>query len=156
MNAEQKHSTANIQRSKHNEHNRVNDKPKYDLEERLLVFGSRIVRLTEQLPRTRAGNHIASQLLRCGTSPLSNHGEATAAESPDDFIHKLSVCLKELKETRRWIHLIQIVPLIKQPHRLDPLLEETEALIKIFAASIRTARRNRDRKRVDDTETIEC
>lgn len=80
--------------------------PKYDLEERLLVYASRIVRLTDALPRTRAGAHVADQLLRSGTSPLSNHGEAQAAESVDDFIHKLSIGLKELKETRRWLRLI--------------------------------------------------
>jgi len=61
----------------------------YDLEERLLEYAANIIRLVERLTGTRAGNHIAGQLLRCGTSPLSNHGEAQAAESRNDFIDKL-------------------------------------------------------------------
>src|SRR5712671_574020 len=116
----------------------------YDLEDRLLEYAANIIRLVERLPRTRAGNHLAGQLLRCGTSPLPNHGEAQAAESRNDFIHKFSICLKELKESRRWLRLAKRVPLIKPPTEFDPLLEETEALIKIFATSIRTAQRNAD------------
>ena len=116
----------------------------YNLEERLLDYAANIIRLVERLPGTRAGNHVAGQLLRCGTSPLSNHGEAQASESRNDFIHKFSICLKELKESRRWLRLAKRVPLIKAPTEFDPLLEETEALIKIFATSIRTAQRNAD------------
>ncbi len=59
----------------------------YDLEERLLEYAANIIRLVEKLPDTRAGNHVAGQLLRSGTSPLPNHGEAQAAESPADFVH---------------------------------------------------------------------
>ena len=116
----------------------------YDLEERLLEYAANIIRLVERLPGTRAGNHIAGQLLRCGTSPLPNHGEAQAAESRNDFVHKFSICLKELRESRRWLRLARRVPLIKPQTEFDPLLEETEALIKIFATSIRTAQRNAD------------
>jgi four helix bundle protein len=118
------------------------EQKKYDLEERLLDYAAAVIRLEERLPNNRAGNHIAGQLLRCGTSPLSNHGEAQAAESVDDFIHKLSVCLKELKESRRWLRLIKRVPLLK-PDEVDPLSAETEELVKIFAASLRTARRRK-------------
>ncbi len=74
---------------------------KYDLEERLLEFSVRVIRVTESLGNTRAANHIADQLLRSGTSPYGNHGEAEGAESRNDFIHKLRVCYKELRETRR-------------------------------------------------------
>src|ERR1700674_258461 len=77
----------------------------YDLEDRLLEFAAQIVQLVELLPSTKAGNHIAGQLLRCGTSPLSNHGEVEAAESRKDFLHKLRICLKELRETKRWLRL---------------------------------------------------
>src|SRR5713101_1837256 len=80
---------------------------KYDLEDRLLEFASVVIDVTEKLPNTRAGNHIAGQLLRAGTSPFGNHGEAQAPESADDFIHKMKVCLKELRETRRWSRLIE-------------------------------------------------
>src|SRR5438552_5777344 len=116
----------------------------YDLEERLLDYAANIIRLVERLPNTRAGNHVAGQLLRSGTSPLPNHGEAQAAESRNDFVHKFSICLKELREKRRWLRLARRVPLIKPPTEFDPLLGETESLIKIFATSIRTAQRNAD------------
>ena len=118
-------------------------KDEYDLEDRLLEYASTIIRLTESLFRTRAGNHVAGQLLRCGTSPLPNHGEAQAAESRDDFIHKFKICLKELRETGRWLRLCERVPLIKPVSRLEPIQQETDELISIFVASIRTAQRGR-------------
>jgi four helix bundle protein len=111
----------------------------YDLEGRLLEFAAGIIRLVEQIPTTRAGNHVAGQILRSGTSPLPNHGEAQAAESRNDFVHKLSISLKELRETHRWLRLIKRVPLIEPPGKIDALLDETGQLIKIFATSIRTA-----------------
>ena len=129
-------STLNVQRSK-----APSPKPaNYDLEERLLDFAARIIRLVETLPNTRAGNHVAGQLLRSGTSPLPNHGEAQAAESRDDFIHKFSNCLKELRESRRWLRLIIRVPLLKDITETEALILESEELIKIFARSIRTAK----------------
>ncbi len=114
----------------------------YDLEERLLEYAARIIRMVEKLPSTRAGNHVAGQLLRSGTSPLPNHGEAQAAESANDFIHKFRICLKELRETRRWLRLVQRVPLLS-PRRVQPLLDETEELIRIFVKSIQTAQRRK-------------
>jgi len=114
-------------------------KPRYDLEERLLDYSVEIIRLVEELPNTRTGNHVANQLLRSGTSPYPNHGEAQAAESPKDFIHKLRICLKELRESKRWLKLIQSVPLVDSPEKMSDLLKETEELIKIFVRSIRTA-----------------
>ena len=115
---------------------------RYDLEERLLEYAARIIRLAEQVNRTPAGLHVAQQFLRSGTSPLPNHGEAQAAESPRDFVHKLKVSLKELRETHRWLRLVQRVPLVKNPTRVDPLLQETEELIRIFVTSIKTAQKN--------------
>lgn len=129
-------STLNVQRSK----GASPQAASYDLEERLLDFAANIIRLVETLPNTRAGNHVAGQLLRSGTSPLPNHGEAQAAESRDDFIHKFSICLKELRETRRWLRLIVRVPLLKDPTGTNALILESEELIKIFAKSIRTAK----------------
>ena len=114
-------------------------KQTYDLEERLLEYSVRIIKIVEQLPNTKAGKHVAGQLLRSGTSPYPNHGEAQAAESQRDFIHKLRISLKELRETQRWLKLIQRVPLIKKPELLIYILEETEELIKIFVTSIKTA-----------------
>lgn len=122
----------------------------YDLEERLLEYAARIVRLVEKLPNTRAGNHIANQLLRSGTSPLPNHGEAEGAESRGDFIHKLAICHKEIRESRRWLLLIQRVPLLDDSVFLKETTRETEELLRIFVASIRTARANGCR---EDSET---
>ncbi len=116
---------------------------KYDLEERLLEFSVSIIKLVEKLPNTRAGNHVAGQLLKSGTSPYPNHGEAQAAESSKDFVHKMRICLKELRESQRWLKLIQRVPLVKSSEQVDALLEETEELIKIFVASIRTAQKKK-------------
>ena len=112
-----------------------------DLEERLLDFSARIIKLVEYLPKTRAGNHIAGQIFRSGTSAYPNHGEAQAAESPKDFIHKFRISLKELRETKRWLNLIQKVPLLNNPERLNDISKETEELIRIFVTSIKTAER---------------
>ncbi|MBI2437593.1 MAG: four helix bundle protein [Lentisphaerae bacterium] len=114
---------------------------KFDLEERLLNYAAEIIQLAERLPHTRAGNHIAAQILRSGTSPLPNHGEAQAAESKSDFVHKMSICLKELRETRRWLRLIRRLPFINLHLATEALLKETEELIMIFSASIKTARK---------------
>jgi len=116
---------------------------KYDLEERLLTFAVRIIAVTESMKRTRAGSHMADQLLRSGTAPYGQQAEAEGAESRADFIHKLSICYKELRETRRWLRLIQRAGLVVDPRRLDELVAESEELGKIFAASVRTAQRNR-------------
>ncbi len=116
---------------------------KYDLEERLLEFAVRIVRVTESMTKSRAANHLADQLLRSGTSPYGHHGEAEGAESRDDFIHKLKVCYKELRETRRWLRLVQRAPLVAKPELLASLLTEADELVRIFSASIRTAETNR-------------
>ena len=111
----------------------------YDLEERLLSYAANIVRLTDRLRTGQSQRHIAGQLLRSGTSPLANHGEANAAESRADFVHKLHISLKELRESKRWLKLVQRVPLIDEPNSLDALIEETDQLERIFHSSIRTA-----------------
>jgi four helix bundle protein len=111
----------------------------YDLEERLLEYSVRIIKIVEKLPSNRTINHVAGQLLRSGTAPYPNHGEAQAAESSRDFIHKLRISLKELRETQRWLKLVQRLPLIKKPELLNDILEETEELIRIFVASIKTS-----------------
>jgi len=115
---------------------------KYDLEERLLEFASAIIDLSEKLPNSRAGNHIAGQILRSGTSPYAVHGEAESAESRDDFIHKIKMCLKELRETRRWARLIRRKRWVLDDPTLIFVLGESEELIRIFMSSVRTARAN--------------
>jgi four helix bundle protein len=112
---------------------------KYDLEERLLTLTATIIRLADLLPNTKAGNHIAGQLLRCGTSPLANHGEAEAAESRTDFLHKLRICLKELRETNRWLRLIDRLRLAEAT-ALTAAIGEVDQLIRIFVTSSRTTR----------------
>ena len=120
-------------------------KIKYDLEDRLLEFAVAVAELTDDLPNTRAGNDIAGQLLRCGTSPYGHHGEVESAESRKDFIHKLKVCLKELRETRRWLRLVSRLKKMKRDPRLVACLAEAQELIRIFVASVRTTERGRNK-----------
>src|SRR3954469_9618618 len=117
--------------------------PKYNLEERLLEFAVRVTRATETMNRSPAGMYVSDQLLRSATSPYGHHGEAEGAESRDDFIHKLRVCYKELREARRWLRLVQRTPLVEKPQLLDGIISEAQELVKIFAASLRTAVANR-------------
>ena len=119
----------------------------FDLEDRLIDFAIRIIRIAESLPKTKIGNHIAGQIIRCGTSPAPNYGEAQGAESRTDFIHKMKVCLKELRETRVWLLMIVRAKLIKPTSKLDPDIDENTELISIFVTSINTARQNQKRKK---------
>ena len=116
---------------------------KFDLEDRLVDFAVTIIDTVEALPRTRAGNHIAGQLVRCGTPPALNYGEAQSAESQKDFIHKIKIVLKELRETSICLKIIKRKPLIKPPERVDSVLCECDELISIFVTSVSTAKRNR-------------
>ena len=100
------------------------------------------LRLLDQVSKVMRFNHIAGQLLRSGTSPLPNHGEAQAAESANDFVHKLKVCLQELRESYRWRLLIQRVPRMR-PRLVDPLVKETDERVRIFVRSIQTAQQKK-------------
>lgn len=115
----------------------------FDLEERLIDFAVRIIRTAESLPKNRVGNHISGHLIRSGTSPAANYGEAQSAESRSDFIHKMKVSLKELRETRIWLLMIKRTDLIKPSEKLDSLIDENNQLISIFVTSITTARKNK-------------
>lgn len=110
-----------------------------ELEERLIDFAVRIIKLTSRLPKTPAGKHIAGQILRCGTSPAPNYGEGRGAESIADFVHKLGIVLKELNETSIWLRVIERSELLRR-ELLSGIIEENKELCKIFAASLRTAR----------------
>ncbi len=116
------------------------------LEDRLVDFAVRIIAVVESLPDTKAGNHIAGQLVRSGTSPAPNYGEAQSAESRNDFIHKMKVCLKELRETLVWLKIIVRKPLCP-PDRLAPVIQENDELISIFVKSVKTAQTNKDSER---------
>ncbi|MFN0174008.1 MAG: four helix bundle protein [Saprospiraceae bacterium] len=111
---------------------------KYDLETRLIEFGSRVINVAESLPDTTSGKHLSGQLVRSGTAPALNYGEAQAAESRPDFIHKMKVALKELRET-----MVNLKFILKRNFfpeaRLLPLLKENDELIAIFIKSISTA-----------------
>jgi len=110
--------------------------------ERLLDFAARVGKAVDALPDTRLGRHIAGQLIRCGTSPVPNYEEGCAAESRADFIHKLSICLKEMRESRAWLRLIVRTELLPD-NRMKELLDECEQLAKILAKSIVTAKKNK-------------
>ncbi len=114
----------------------------FDLQERLINFSVRVIAVADALPTSNVGRHLSVQLMRSGTSPAPNYGEAQSAESRKDFIHKMKIALKELRETHVWLHVIQRVPLIKPPELLTPLITECNELISIFVTSIQTARKN--------------
>ena len=127
------------------------------LEERLVDFAVRIIKLSASLPKTAAGNHIAGQILRAGTSPAPNYGEARGAESLADFIHKLRIVLKELNETSIWLRIIKRSQLLTE-ESLANIIEETTSLCKIFTASLKTSRSskmtNEKRKTENDHRLI--
>lgn len=110
------------------------------LEERLLDFSARVGKVVDSLPDTRLGRHIAGQLVRSGTSPSANYAEACSAESLKDFIHKLRIVLKELRESRSWIRLIIKAELLPGA-RMSDLRDECEQLCNIIGKSVVTARR---------------
>jgi len=119
---------------------------KFDLDERLIEFASTIIDISEALPKTFAGNHIAGQLVRSGTSPALHYGEAQSAESRNDFIHKMKVAAKELRETFNCLRLISK----KRWHSEELLaktIDENNQLISIFVKSIETAQRNNQTKK---------
>ena len=120
-----------------------------DLEERLLDFAARIGKVVDALPESRLGRHIAGQLVRSGTSPAPNYAEACAAESKRDFIHKLGIGLKELRESRSWIKLILKADLLPET-RMAELLDKANQLCNIVGKSIVTAKANLGKK----TQTI--
>jgi four helix bundle protein len=110
-----------------------------ELSERLLDFAARTGKVVDSLPNTRLGRHIAGQLVACGTSPAPNYEEACAAESRADFVHKLKIVLKELRESRCWLRMIVKTDLLPSP-RLAGFLDEATQLAKIIGQSIVTTK----------------
>jgi len=109
-----------------------------NLENRLIEFASRIIDLVEALPKRPAPKHLGGQLLRSGTSPALNYGEAQSAESREDFIHKMKICQKELRETLICLKIISLRGWFRT-EKLALLLVESNELVAIFVASTRTA-----------------
>jgi four helix bundle protein len=113
-----------------------------ELEERLIKFAVRIIKLSANLPKTPAGRHIAGQILRSGTSPAPNYGAARGAESHADFVHKLGIVLKELNETLIWLRMIERSEILKSELLLG-ISEENKQLCRLFTSSLKTARANK-------------
>jgi four helix bundle protein len=118
------------------------EKKNYDLEERLISFSVNILNLSEQLPNTRTGNYIGGQIIRSASAPALIYGEAQSAESRKDFIHKMKIALKELRETFIALKIIKRKPLVKHFDKVYNLLDECNELISIFVSSIKTAHNN--------------
>ncbi|MBI5914325.1 MAG: four helix bundle protein [Bacteroidetes bacterium] len=113
-----------------------------EVESRLIEFASRIIDLVESMPKTPAAKHLGGQLLRSGTSPALNYGEAQSAESREDFLHKMKVCLKELRETLICLKLIAKRTWFAEG-KLTPLMAENNELVAMFVASTKTASGNK-------------
>ncbi len=114
----------------------------FDLESRFIDYSIRISNIVDEIENSKLGNHISGQLIRSGTSPALNYGEAQGAESRKDFVHKMKVILKELKESRVCLKIVERKPLITNPKKLNGIMQETEELIAIVYKSIKTAKSN--------------
>ena len=116
--------------------------PERMLQERLLDYAVRIIGVCQALPRTEVGDHTRKQMLRSGTSAGANYSEANGAESLDDFIHKMGITLKELRESYFWLRVVEKARLLP-PRRLKDILRESDELIAMTVSSIVTARKRR-------------
>lgn len=110
---------------------------------RLLDFVVKVIKIVDALPKTFAGRHIGGQLISAGTSCGANYEEASGAESRSDFVHKMSIVLKELKETRYWLRVIYRTEMLT-PNITEPMIDECEQLCAIIGKSISTARKKKD------------
>ena len=118
------------------------EKNKGDLEERLVKYAVMIIEIAEALPKSYIGMHLAGQMIRSGTSPALNYGEASSAESRRDFIHKIKIVLKELKETRVALRIVELANLYPNSEKLQQAVNESNELIAIFITSVNTALKN--------------
>lgn len=122
----------------------MNGKQKFDLEDRLVDFSVRCIDVSESLPNARTGSYLSGQLLRSGTAPALIYGEAQSAESRNDFVHKMKIALKELRETIICLKIIYRKKLINDG-TYEALSKENDELISIFVKSIETAKKNAKR-----------
>ncbi len=116
-----------------------------ELEDRLINFAVSIIDLSNEIPMTKAGNHLSGQLIRSGTSPALNYGEAQSAESRKDFIHKMKIVLKELRESLVCLKILHRSNLYISEDKLNRIINECDELISIFVKSIETAEKNANR-----------
>ena len=119
---------------------------KHVLEERLIDFAADVILFSNAIEKSYAGNHLGLQIIRSSTSPALNYGEAQSAESPRDFIHKMGICLKELRETFNCLRIIEKANLMSNVQSITKLKIEANELISIFVASIKTAKINLENK----------
>lgn len=117
---------------------------KYDLEDRLVKFAIMILEVCDLLPNSKAANNLEHQLAKSGTAPALMYGEVQAAESRADFIHKMKILLKELRETRVSLRIITEKPIITHT-KVEVAQKECNELIGIFTKSIETANKNKVR-----------
>jgi four helix bundle protein len=117
-----------------------------DIAERLLALGAAVVKLLDALSQRPGAKSLVKQLERCGPAGGANYEEARGAESPADFIHKVRIALKEVRETRYWLRLVLQAELLEDAPGLRELIEETGELIAILTASANTARRRTEQR----------
>lgn len=117
---------------------------KFDLEDRLVDFSVMIISLVDEIPRTKAGSHLSGQIVRSGTSVALNYGEAQSSESKRDFIHKMKVVLKELRETFVCLKILLKTKLFTTESLVEKLMKENNELISIFVKSISTAEKRKE------------
>ena len=120
---------------------------KQELEERLINFAAMIILFTNEIEKSYAGNHLMGQIIRSSTSPALNYGEAQSAESKRDFIHKMGICLKELRETFNCLRIIEKAKLTSKIEQINNAKKEVNELISIFVSSIKTAKTNSESKK---------
>lgn len=119
---------------------------KYNLEERLIAFAILIMEISENIFTTKAGTHLADQMIRSGSNPALHYGEAQSAESRRDFIHKIKILLKELRETKANLKIVKLKPLTKRIDLADKAIQECNELIAIFVTSVQTAKLNMEQE----------
>jgi len=137
-----KNSVSNRHRATNKLHN------KDDISNRMLDFGIKIIRLTDQMKKTASSSHAGLQVVRSATSAGANYEEACSAQSRADFVHKLQIVLKELKESLYWLNIIRKADFITTEYYMDSLIRENKELANIIAKSIITVKRN-NKKRVE-------
>jgi four helix bundle protein len=111
-----------------------------EFSDRLWRFAARVAKIVDALPETRAGRHVAAQLIRCGTAAAPNYDEACAAESRRDFAHKVSLSAKEMRESGGWLKFVILVKLLPE-RRVTPLKRESEELLRMLVKSAITSRK---------------
>lgn len=118
-----------------------------NLDERLIDYAVVNLNIAEMLPDNKGANHLAGQLVRSGTAPALQYSEAQGAESRKDFIHKMGVALKEIRETFTCQRIINRKNYLKDAPILTKAIRESDELISIFVTSIKTAKANLKREK---------